>query len=281
MSLTSTNPRKTSMNPTLARRSLSVLVTLLMAAPGPALARSPVSESAASEASDARHEAEAAFADERYDDAAAAFERAYAVAPHPTDLFNLGRVREEQGALAAALEHYEAFAEQPRLSLAQRDAAAERIEVLRKLVQPKPDATPVPVAAPVRNTDTDTGPAKDNAGRPLIISGAVLTGVGMVTAIAGGVGVGLVARRNTDSLDRLSGGENPTRLTLAESEELHAQGRNAEALQITFLAAGSAVALAGVALLAVGIRAQRDSRRASVTPTAGAGFAGVSSQWRF
>ncbi len=271
--------RETPMNSALFRTSFSLLAALMMAVPGSVMAAPVASASDTAAASDARSEAEAAFDDERYDDAAAAFELAYATAPHPTDLFNLGRVREEQGALAAALEHYEAFAEQPRLSLAQRDAAAERIEVLRKLVQPEPASAPAPIAAPVQ--PTDTGPAKGNAGRPLIISGAVLTGVGMLTAVAGGVGFGLVARRNTESLDRLSGGENPTRLTLAESEELHAQGRNAEALQITFLAAGSAVALAGVALLAVGIRTQRDARRASVTPVAGPGFAGVSSRWSF
>lgn len=281
MTLQSSTQQRPPVIRTTACPSLAVLAALLLATPSSALAASPPSASAASEASEARRAAEAAFADERYDDAAEAFERAYATAPHPTDLFNLGRVREEQGALAAALEHYEAFAEQPRLSLAQRDAAAERIEVLRKLVQPEPASTPAPIVAPPQNADSDVGPSRDNAGRPLIISGAVLTGVGVVTAVAGGVGFGLVARRNTDSLDRLSGGENPSRLTLAESEELHAQGRNAEALQITFLAAGSAVALAGVALLAVGIRAQRDSQRASVTPTAGPGFAGVSSRWRF
>ena len=140
-------------------------------------------------------------------------------------------------------------------------------------------SAPPPIAAPVQNNDTV--PVRDNAGRPLIISGAILTGVGMLTAVAGGVGFGLVARSNTESLDRLSAGENPSRLTLAQSEELHAQGRNAEALQITFLAAGSGVALVGVALLAVGVGAQRNSRRASVTPTAGPGFAGVSSRWRF
>lgn len=267
------------MNPAAVRISVSLLAALMMAVPSSARAAAPASESDTTEARAARQQAEAAFADERYDDAAAAFERAYAAAPHPTDLFNLGRVREEQGELAAALEHYESFAEQPRLSLAQRDAAAERIEVLRKLVQPEPVSAPPPIAAPVQNNDT--APVRDNAGRPLIISGAILTGVGMLTAIAGGVGFGLVARSNTESLDRLSAGENPSRLTLAQSEELHAQGRNAEALQITFLAAGSGVALVGVALLAVGVRAQRNSRRASITPTAGPGFAGVSSRWRF
>ncbi len=267
------------MNSIVVRTSIPLLAVLVLAVPSSVMAESPVPTSDTAAASDARQEAEAAFADERYNDAAAAFERAYAIAPHPTDLFNLGRVREEQGALAAALEHYEAFAEQPRLSLAQRDAAAERIEVLRKLVQPERAPTPAPIAPSVQSTDA--GPAKGNDGRALIVTGAVLTGVGVLSAVAGGVGFGLVARRNTESLDRLSGGENPSRLTLAQSEELHAQGRNAEALQITFLAAGSAVALVGVSLLAVGVRAQRVARRASVTPTAGPGFAGVSSRWRF
>lgn len=268
------------MNSVAARTSLSLLVTLMMAMPTSAMAEPAASVGPSASARAARQQAEEAFEQERYDDAAAAFEDAYATSPHPTDLFNLGRVREEQGELAAALAHYESFAAQPRLSLAQRDAAAERIEVLRKLVQPDRAPAPTQMAAPA-NITTDTQREPENAGRTLIISGAALAGVGTLAAVAGGVGFGLVARRNTDSLDRLAAGENPSRLTLAESEELDAQGRNAEALQITFLAAGSAVALVGVALIAVGVRAKRDSRRASVTPIAHPGFAGVSSRWRF
>lgn len=262
------------------RTCFALIAAFATATPSVVLAAEPSKASSSTEAREARQQAEQAFVEGRYDDAAEAFQRAHDTSPHPSDLFNLGRVREEQGDLEAALAHYEAFAEQPRLTLEQRDAAAERIEVLRKIVRPPPtEPAPGSTAPPPSRSDADDAPR--SPARPLLISGAVLTGVGALMAVGGGVGFGLVARRNTEQLDHLSMGQNPSRLTLSETEELHAQGRNAEALQITFLAAGSAVALLGVGLAVAGIRARKRDQRASITPSVGPGFAGVSSRWNF
>lgn len=225
-----------------------------------------------------RAEAEQAFVEGDYEGAVAAFGRAHDTAPHPTDLFNLGRVREEQGELESALAHYEEFAALPRLSLSQRQAAAERIEVLRRIVAPDPP--PRSMAGPTDSGQSDASLERDRS-KPLIITGAVLSGVGAALAVSGGVGFGMVARRNTEEIERVSSGENPNRLSLAETEDLHSRGQNAETLQITFLAAGSVVALLGVGILTAGLVNRKRNRNVAVVPVGGPRFAGASARFSF
>lgn len=233
-----------------------------------------------------RTEAEQAFFDGDYDTAIATFKQAFDLSPHSTDLFNLGRIHEEMGDLQTALGYYEQFAERPRLSLEQRRVAAERIEVLRKIVEdPQRDAgtssPPPPVMQPAYPPGYgDTGEEPDN-GRPLVITGGVLAGVGASLAIAGGVGFGLVAQRNAERVNMLAGGDNPNRLTLSEAEDLHTQGRNAEVLQITFIATGGTVALIGGALLATGLVKRNRNRNLAVAPALGPGLLGAHARWHF
>ncbi len=260
-----------------------IAATLALATPTVAGAQTkpdPELTSAEIDARALRSEAEAAFEAGDYEIAIVSFERAYELSPHPTDLFNLGRVYEERGDLEDALGYYESFAALPRLSLAKRNAAAERIEVLRKIVNAESDEDPAVPVQPAARSQTDGVPSSDRA-RPLIISGAVLAGVGTLAAIGGGVGFGLVARGTTEDINRLADGQNPSRLTLAETEELHAKGRNAEALQVTFLAAGSAMALVGAGLLTAGLITRKRSETATIAPVAGPGFAGAVTRWKF
>lgn len=243
---------------------------------------SDVSE-AYQEASRLRREAEDRFFEEDYDAAIEKFEQAYAVSPHPTDLFNMGRIHEEKGELELALKRYEEFVAQPKVSLDERGVAAERIKVLRVLVKGEgakdgsraaATATPTVVMA--------AGPEDRNVeGRAMIISGSTLTGVGALFALGGGVGFGIAARKNSDKVDSLSEGQNPSRLSLSEAENLEAEGKDLETFQIVSIAAGSAVALVGIGLLTAGLLRRRAAGLEALVPTMGPRFAGVSSRWRF
>ena len=69
-----------------------------------------------------------------YDGAVELFEQAYAVDPQPNYLFNIGRVYEEKGDLEKAVEFYQRFVGQSGVDLESRQAATERLKVLREAV---------------------------------------------------------------------------------------------------------------------------------------------------
>ena len=128
------------MSPTPCRsvpRSLvcSTLAIVLGAAPSlTAAAASAPSETAPAEGDP---EALSAAAVERfeakdYDAAVALFEQAYAADPQPNYLFNIGRVYEEKGDLENAIVYYQRFVKQSGVDLESRQAATERLKVLRE-----------------------------------------------------------------------------------------------------------------------------------------------------
>lgn len=238
-----------------------------------------------------RTEAQRRFSQQDYEGAIEAFEAAHARAPDPTDLFNIGRVYEEQGDLVQALTYYERFSREPRLELDERQAAAERIEVLRVLVEPPADSPPPespPRPGPTRGSSPDappTAPPTDDRSRravsPLVTSGSVLLGAGAAMAIAGGVGFGVSAQRVSETVGSLDQGHNPDRLSLSQAEERHARGQNLEALQITFIATGAAVAAVGAGLLTAGLIKQRRARLQALAPTLSPSTVALHATWRF
>lgn len=235
-----------------------------------------------------RQQAEEMFFQEDFDAAIARFEQAHALDPDPTDLFNIGRIYEQQGKLEPALEHYEDFAELPGLSLEERAAAAERIKVLRVLVA-KGDVGGTTPRLPTSSIDLRTAddgslgarPVDKPRGRSMVVSGSTLLAVGAAAALAGGVGFGLAARRRADQVKDLANGSNPGRLTLAEAEAIDATGRDFSTLQITFIAAGGAIALAGAALLTAGLVQNKRARLAAITPTIDSKMVALQGVWRF
>lgn len=232
-----------------------------------------------------RKEAEDRFFEEDFDGAIEKFEAAYELSPHPTDLFNMGRIHEEKGELAQALARYEEFVAQPKVSLEERGVAAERIKVLRVLVQEEQDAqraaqAPAPMAAqPASNTSLDDRSRR--AGRPMVVSGITLMSIGAAVTAAGGLGFGLAARRQSDRVAALESGRNPDRLSLSDAEDIQARGKDFETLQIVSLAVGAGVLLAGAGLLAAGLVQRRKHRLEAFTPSFGPGFVGASTGWRF
>lgn len=272
--------------------SLGGLESRLARAEAPASSESDAldAKTSSAKAGDLRQEAEERFFEEDYDAAIALFERAHALDSDPTDLFNIGRIYEQEGKLKRALEHYEQFAELPGLSLQERAAAAERIQVLRVLVAKDADAPP-PAVPPRREDGTEgagfltggtTSMSSDKPpGRPMVIAGASLLAVGAVAGLAGGVTFGMAARRRANQVKDLANGSNPGRLTLAEAEALDASGRDFSTLQITFVAVGGALALGGAALLAAGLVRNRRVRLAGISPMIDSKMVALSGAWRF
>lgn len=233
-----------------------------------------------------RQAAEERFFEEKYDEAIHGFEQAHELDADPTDLYNIGRIYEQQGDLPSALEHYERFAALPGLSLEERAAAAERIEVLRVLVAKSTRETSSSgsnqnTASPMMNFDPSGARRDTEPGRPMIVSGAILLGAGLIGGLAGGVAFGLGARRRADQLGDLAHGSNPARLTLAEAEALHATGKDYSTLQITFIVTGSAIALTGAALLTAGLLKNRKSRSLAVFPMFDSRMVSFTGAWRF
>ncbi len=253
----------------------------------PASTDPPPSDADADEAMGLRELAEQRFFEEDFAGALRAFEQASELAPHPTDLFNMGRIREEMGELEPALRLYEEFVSQPQVPLEERAAAAERIEVLRKLVEPvDPDqSNEAPRPMPAQGDTSDRGPVPEQH-RALVVSGITLSALGAAIAIGGGVGFGIAARRNSDRVADLSDGQNPDRLTLREAEDLEARGRDFETLQIVSLVTGATVTTLGAALLVTGLRRRAKSRRQSVrletvAPALSTRSLGLQTSWRF
>jgi tetratricopeptide (TPR) repeat protein len=236
-------------------------------------------------AEELRQQARAAYAEDNYAEAIDLFEQAHELDPVPTDVFNIGRIHEARGDLREALLHYEQFVRFPRLSLEERKAATDRIEVLRVAIQPTTEpepaeARPQPQPRPPLSEPTpkrDTPPE----GRGMIIAGGVLIASGAALAVGAGVGFGLRARRASDKVDGVSSGSNPDRLSLSEAEDLDAEGKDAEILQISLGAAGGVIAATGIGLLVAGLIRQKRSRLQALHPVVGPRFAGINASWRF
>lgn len=274
--------------------AVAVVFSLAASSPVTAAGRRSEPEEATSEEVDPdyeeaarlRRDAEDRFFEEDYDGAIANFEAAYGLSPHPTDLFNMGRIFEEKGELEQALRRYEEFVAQPKVSLEERGVAAERIKVLRELVYKDSSSSSASGAstANVVVTDTERGVDKDK-GPPVkapLYSGIALLSIGSVAALAGGLGFGLVARRESDKISDLDGGQNPGRLSLSEAEDLEARGKDFETFQIVSISVGAAIAVAGVGLLTVGLVRRRNQQRLqALAPVLMPRFVGVNTSWRF
>lgn len=104
----------------------------------------------------------------------------------------------------------------------------------------KPDETPPPAV-------------QKNTWRPFIISGATLTALGAAVALGGGIGLGIAAKGKSDDLDDALDPGTSDPITFDEASDLESDGKRLELGQIVIVAVGGAVALTGVALLAVGL----------------------------
>ncbi len=239
----------------------------------PAWGQEPVSAPASSpEVAERANAASAAFEAGDYEVAVTEFEAAYALNGDPSFLFNIGRVHEEAGQLEKALSHYERFVVEPGVSLEHRKLAHERILVLGPIVNSARDKasdeespgdlearSPEPTPSPSPG-DTGNDPPR---GQRLVITGAVLTGLGAASLIVGGVFAGLSAR----DVDRVDSAPTPERRDELESSAV----RNAT-IGDAMLISGGVVTAAGLGILVTGLVLRKRGRQTAavhVSPTLG------------
>lgn len=237
----------------LPRRALGLVCASVLTI-GPALAHAQPAEGGASdatseatpaqnsEAEKLSDQAVEAFDDKRYDESIDLFEQAYALNSNPNYLFNIGRVYEEKGDLEQAVVHYQEFVSQPGVDLGAREAATERLKVLREALRQleednKEEAKPE--EAPVEpETETDETPSDRKRGQR--IAGYVLLGAGGLGLIVGGV-LGGVASSTANDADNAEFVDDRLRMR----DDARGQARAADAMFIT----GGVLAAAGLVLV--------------------------------
>jgi tetratricopeptide (TPR) repeat protein len=266
------------------------LASLPVALAAPPAAEAPIDTEA--RAMQAYNDGKAAYDAGKYEEALKLFLDAQSLYPSPVFHYNVALCQEALGNLEQAVISYEAYLRsyQNAFGEAPEDQVntANKIERLKKQIElekaeaNKP-AEPVQPVQPVviAPSEQDDGPA--NPGRGMIITGGVLTGVGVGAAVIGGAVYGVISTNISTQLDDVYLAGNPERVTLEQARALDKDGRLAEVNQILLVSLGGAIAVVGVALLATGIkkRNQASSANASVVPFAGPSSAGLVLHGRF
>lgn len=187
----------------------------------------------------------------RYQEALQDFLEAASLYASPDFQYNIGLCYEKLDKAEEAIRAFETYLKTKK-DVPDRANVEDRIRRLRAELErgPEPEPGPTPTPAPTRDRS-----------RPLVISGAALTAVGAAIAIGGGIGLGVAAKGKSDQLDDIQGG-NPDGRTFAQAQQVQDQGKALELGQIVIAAAGGAVAIVGVALLAVGLSKRKGGGKA-------------------
>lgn len=285
----------------LARRggtSLALVVALVLA-PRPVLAEPAPAEPAGAGTPEDDQVQRAMAAYQRgtqnynlaqYEAALADFTEAASLYASPDFQYNIGLCYEKLGKYDEAMRAFAAYlrakpdaedrpnvenriheleAEKERREREAEEAEAARVAAAN--ARPQPD--------PVEPTQTDE-PPQPNEGRPLIIAGAALAGVGAAVALGGGVAFGVLARQRSQAVDEVQTGGNPDDLTFGETQALDDEGKRLEGIQIGMAAGGAVVAVTGAVLLALGLR-KRQAARTQAQAWLGPSSAGLVITGRF
>jgi tetratricopeptide (TPR) repeat protein len=183
-----------------------------------------------------------AYSAQRYDEAIALFEQAWAMRQQPEIIYNIARVYERAVRRPEAIERYEQFLSMPNTTAELRARAMTSLEALRteleamerasrRGTEPEgPETPPVPPTPPEEPVDA------------LNVSGWVLFGTGAAVLIAGGVLGGLALGEQNAAEEAGS---------LADQQDHFDRGET-EALTADILfGTGGALAVTGVILLIV------------------------------
>ena len=212
----------------------------------------------------------------KYDVALRDFLEAASLYASPDFQYNIGLCYEKLDKPEEAIAAFETYLK-TKPDASDRANVEDRVERLRQMAEARKNGTGT--AAP------DKAPAKSKAARPMLIAGDVLLGLGVVVALAGGIGFGVAARRKSKQLDDVQDGGNPDDLTFDEAKDLERQGKRLEAIQIAMVSVGAALAITGVALIAVGTVRRKNAKKAGaqarLVPQVGMRGAGLSLSGRF
>jgi tetratricopeptide (TPR) repeat protein len=220
-----------------------------------------------------------------YEEALVDFKEAASLYASPDFQYNIARCYEKLERYDEAILAYETYL-RAKPEADDREDVEASIEFLQGKAKEKKaaaddrDASSRPVVVPPSDPVDDTPPPKP--AQPLIITGAVLAGVGAAVALGGGIGFGIAAQRRSDEIFFVQDEGNPDELTADDTQTLDDEGRRFETLQIVTAAVGGAVVVTGVALLVVGLqRKKANAASARLAPTFGGRMAGVSLTGRF
>lgn len=226
-----------------------------------------------------------------YDEALQLFLEAQSLYPSPVFHYNIGLCHESLENYEQAIVSYKAylrsyksaFGEDPEDKV-NTENKIERIEERMEAKQAEEEAAAAEAAKPrvIIQPPPDTGEDEPPPGRGLIITGGVLAGLGVGVAAAGGTVFGLQAAESSDQIDAIYNGGNPERVSLDEARDIDAAGTAAQRNQIIMISVGSALAVTGVALLAVGlVKKKKGAGVTDVAPSAGPEGAGLFIRGRF
>jgi tetratricopeptide (TPR) repeat protein len=226
-----------------------------------------------------------AYDEARYEQALAAFQEAATLYASPDFQYNIGLCYDKLDKPEEAIRAFETYLrtkpDAPDRANVEDRIARLRADLERAAAEPAPtEPTPQPTSQPPESLmeDVATPPS-----RPFIIAGAALAGVGTAVALGGGIGLGVLAKQRSDAIDDIQDGGNPGGATFDEARTLETEGKRFEALQVTFVAVGAAVALTGAALLAVGLKRRKQvaTARLRVLPGVAARSGGLTLVGRF
>lgn len=162
-----------------------------------------------------------------------------------------------------------------RMELKSRLAAAEEKAAQSSVARPRP-VEAVEASEPVGPAPMPAPMPAGKPWRPLVISGAVLTGVGglaLLAAVYGGVsGLGL-----TRDYDTTCAIDDPS----TTCQDLLTKGKAANGLAVSGAVLGVLLVGAGVPLLVVGMKRKRHSQAQALQPLLAPGFVGLGLRGRF
>lgn len=176
-----------------------------------------------------------------------------------------------------ALYESEADREEERRKVAERMAEIDAMLAAADEPGPDPAPEPQPDPKPVREPDPEPDPSDAKPGKPLIIAGAVVAGVGVGF---GGLGIaGAVLGNQANDISGLDP------LDFDDREAQFDDGATANALALTGVIAGGILLPVGVALIAVGVTRNKKARSSGATavvvPTFTTHSAGIALAGRF
>lgn len=122
-----------------------------------------------------------------------AFQESLDASPHTRTIFNIALCEEKLGNVVEAIEMYQRYVDWPG-DLPNRDEVKQKIEQLRELLPPEPEAPPKPPAE-ADEPEPEPEPPTEEAGPDLIAPGWITLGVGAAGMITGGVLLGLAQSR--------------------------------------------------------------------------------------
>lgn len=201
----------------------------------------------------------------RYEDALGHFKAAATLYASADFQYNIGLCHERLGERAEAIRAFKTYL-RAKPDAPDRPAVEDRIFNLQRELEAEAAQAGKDESAPQRAADTnlqasgdastsDTSP--NRSGRTLRIVGYAALGAGAALALGGGLGFGIAASSRSNDVQAITNDDNPDDLRFADAESLDQEGRRFETLQITAIAVGSALAIGGAAMLAVGTRQKR------------------------